>query len=215
MNRFGAGALLLLSWLASARAGHAQEPPPRIGLFVADLRVPVAAFGSDPALAASRGLDPAQLPGPGIGVSGGAHVYPVKFGPVTIGAGVEAVLAHSRFEPSASSQPNLQAVTERFTAVLPEVSLNFGNGNGWSYLSVGVGTARRSIVPDGSEPLPVDNDRFRTIGYGGGARWFALTHLAFSIDLRIYSIEGSPPQNGLPGAPRAHLLVFSTGIALK
>jgi hypothetical protein len=214
MNRFGVGALLLLAWFVAARAVQAQEPPPRIGLFVADLRVPVAVFGSDPALAASRGLDPAQLPSPGIGIGGGAHLYPLKLGPVTIGAGVEAVLAHARFEPAAG-QSTLQAVSERFTAILPEVSMNFGNGNGWSYLSVGVGEARRSIVPDGSEPLPVDSTRFRAVGYGGGARWFAMTHLAFSLDVRIYAIDGSPPQDGLPGAPRAHLFVLSAGIALK
>ena len=44
-------------------------------------------------------------------------------------------------------------------------------------------------MPDGSDPLPVDEDPIGTINYGGGARWFAKKHMAFSLDVRFYEIK--------------------------
>ena len=65
--------------------------------------------------------------------------------------------------PILSGQPDpalgLRAVTETFTSLSSELSLNFGNGNGWSYLSGGIGVSTWSIVPDGAAPLPVDEER--------------------------------------------------------
>jgi len=70
-------------------------------------------------------------------------------------------------------------------------------------------------VADGVVPLAVDEMPIRAIGYGGGARWFAKKHLAFSLDVRIYEIDGTPPQGILPPGPRTLLLVIGAGIALK
>ena len=66
--------------------------------------------------------------------------------------------------------------------ISPQLSLNFGNGNGWSYLSVGIGRSLWSITPDGAQSRPIDEEPIRTINYGGGARWFIKPHLAFSLD---------------------------------
>ena len=43
----------------------------------------------------------------------------------------------------------------------PQLSLNFGTGDGWSYISGGLGPSIWSIVPDGAQPLPADDERLR------------------------------------------------------
>ena len=72
-----------------------------------------------------------------------------------------------------------------------------------------------SVVPDGASPQPPDEERLKTIDYGGGARWFARPHLAFSFDVRFYAINPSSPTFALPGGPRTTLLVFGVGVSLK
>ena len=57
------------------RAYGAGDVPPPIGPFVVDLHGVVPRFGDDPLLAESRGLNQTELPGPGLGISAGAHVY--------------------------------------------------------------------------------------------------------------------------------------------
>jgi hypothetical protein len=212
-----ARAILLLITCLLARTAGAQDPPPRIGLFVVDLRGTIPTFGNDPELAASRGLSQAELPGIGLGFSLGANVYVARIGPVTLGIGGEAMIgrSHSSATAAPDQSASLRAVTEKFKTISPQFSLNFGTGNGWSYLSVGVGRSTWSIVPDGSDPLAIDEDPIRTINYGGGARWFAKKRMAFSLDVRFYEIKEVPPQSGLPGSPHTVLLVIGAGISLR
>jgi hypothetical protein len=107
-------------------------------------------------------------------------------------------------------------VTERLTAIAPQISLNFGNGNGWSYLSGGIGQVRWFLVPDGGSPTAADEEKIKTINYGGGARWFKKKHIGFSLDVRFYAINpGTPVGNRLVGSPRTTLLVFGAGISVK
>jgi hypothetical protein len=58
-------------------------------------------------------------------------------------------------------------------------------------------------------------ERLKTIDYGGGARWFAKPHLAFSFDLRFYAINPSAPTLTLPAGPRTRLMVFGAGVSIK
>src|SRR5262245_31463075 len=146
----------------------AQEPPPRIGPFVVDGRGTVPLFKEDPQLAASRDLSINELPGPGLGVDANAHVYVLKWKAITFGLGAQLTLARSHASPSADS--GLRPVTTRFISFTPQLSLNFGTGNGWSYLSGGLGSARMSIVPDGGTETTADQTSVRTVNYGGGAR---------------------------------------------
>lgn len=215
MSRAGTALVVVVASLLFVPTVSAQEPPPRIGPYVVDVRAAFPSFSDNAQLAASRGLNQAELPGIGFGVSGGAHLYLPKLGPVTIGVGAEALIARSRFQPPDTTGQTLRAVTERFATAAPQISLNFGNGHGWSYLSAGIGRSKWSIVADGAEPLPVDQTSIRTIDYGGGARWFAKKHLAVSLDVRLYEIDGTPPYGILPGSPRTVLLVISGGIATK
>ena len=209
--------LLMCLVVCRAAEAQAQEERPRIGPFVVDLHITVPKFGDDVQLAASRGLTQAELPGPGFGLGGGVHVYLFKIKSVTVGLGGQSTIGRSGATPDVvvGTPSTLHAVTEEFKSISPQLSLNFGNGHGWSYLSGGIGRSIWSIVPDGGSPRPADEERLSTINYGGGARWFIKTHLAFSLDVRLYEIQGGTPQQGLPGSPRSLLLTIGAGISLK
>lgn len=201
----------------------AQEAPPRIGPFVIDLHGIMPKFGDGADLAESRNLSTTQLPGLSLGATGGFHFYLPKIAGVTVGLGGEALITRAHSDPGPGVDPNtglstpsnLPPVTETLKSISPQLSLNFGNGNGWSYLSVGVGRSLWSIIPDGSQPRPVDDEPIRTINYGGGARWFIKPHLAFSLDVRLYAISNGTPDLGFSGSPRMMLLVIGAGISLK
>jgi hypothetical protein len=109
----------------------------------------------------------------------------------------------------------LRAVTERFNYLGPQLSFNLGTGVGWSYISGGIAASTWSVVPVGAIAQPPDEERLKTIDYGGGARWFAKPHLAFSFDVRFYAINPSSPAAGLPSGPRTTLLVIGAGISVK
>ena len=142
-----------------------------------------------------------------------AHVYPLRYRAVTFGIGGR--ITTSRAHRTQVQTSALRPVTERFTYLGPQLSLNFGTGVGWSYLSGGIAVSTWSVVPDGSIRLPPDQERFKTLDYGGGARWFAKPHVAFSFDVRFYAINPSTPVNGLPSGPRTTLFVIGAGISVK
>jgi hypothetical protein len=203
--------LALTIVFGSSLPARAQDPPPPIGPVVVDLRGILPKFPNSLALAQSRSLEPSELPGRGIGIEGGLHVYPLKRGATTIGLGGQLTLARSLSTP----QPPLAGATTRFTAFASQLSLNFGTGDGWSYISGGIGATRWSIVPDGREPQVADQAWVRTFDYGGGARWFAKPRVAFHIDVRLHAIDPGPVQLVLPGSPRVNLLIIGAGISLK
>ena len=82
-------------------------------------------------------------------------------------------------------------------------------------MSGGLASSTLSVVADGLEKLPADEERLKTINYGGGARWFAKPHLAFSFDVRFYAINPSAPNGALPGSPRMTLMIIGAGISVK
>jgi hypothetical protein len=202
--------------MAFARPALAQEPPPRIPRFTIDLHGTIPLFPtSSEQLAMSRGLTSlAELPGVGLGAQAGLHLYPVRWKAVTFGIGGEVVASRSHQTPLAGSE-GLVASEEKFLSAAPQLSLNFGSGKGWSYLSGGVGVSQWSLVPEGQEPLPADSERLKTVNYGAGARWFAKPHLAFSFDVRVYVVAPGTPSFGFPGSPRLTLVSIGAGVSLK
>jgi hypothetical protein len=202
---------LAICFLHAGAAG-AQEAPP-LPLFVVDLQGTIANFPSDPLLAASRGLTQAELPGRGIGGNLAVHVFPLRIGPVTVGLGGRLTASRARSAPPEAT--GLRPVTERFTYLGPQLSLNFGTGAGWSYLSGGLAASTWSLVSGGGTNLPADEERLKTLDYGGGARWFARPHLAFSFDVRFYAVNPGSPTLEFPGSPRTTFMVFGAGISLK
>ena len=205
--------VVFLMLLACASRLDAQEPPPRIPWFVVDLHANVPNFPSEQQLADSRGLVLGELPGVGFGGDLGVHVYPLRWRQVTFGIGGQVTLARSHGAGDASLA--LRPVTERFTSIAPQLSFNFGSGSGWSYISGGIAGSTWSVVPDGLDPLPSDQQRLKTINYGGGARWFIKPHLAFSFDVRFYAIDPSEPNGSQPGSPRTTLMIIGAGISMK
>ncbi len=194
---------------------RAQEPPPRIPLFVVDVQGAIPRFPSDNAdLAASRGMDPAELPGTGIGAQVAANIYPFKWKAVTFGFGGSLITSHASQTPAPGVE-GLRPSDERFRSYVPQFSFNFGNGHGWSYISGGLGQSNWALVPAGQEGFPPDSEPLKTINYGVGARWFMKQHLAFSFDIRFYVVDPSTPYEGFPASPRTRLTIFSAGISLK
>ena len=187
------GCLVLIALWQSSPA-LAQDPPPPIPWVVVDLHGSFPRFPSDnPDLAASRDLDSlAELPGAGLGAQFGLHLYPLHTRIVTVGIGGELAIGRARQTPvpgaAASGITPLVATEERLTSVSPQLSLNFGNGSGWSYLSAGLGATQWSLQPEGVVDYLANSDRLKTLNYGGGARWFIKPHLAFSFDIRFYAI---------------------------
>ena len=207
-------ALAIVIALAICPRASAQQPP-RIGPFVVDLHGTVPAFPTDsPALAASRDITAADLPGHGLGVDGAAHIYLLRFRVMTVGIGGNLMVGRSRSSPLPGTTG--RAVTERFTSIAPQLSLNFGNGYGWSYLSGGIGQATWFLGPEGATATAADEERIKTINYGGGARWFKKKHIGFSFDIRFYAINpGTPTSAHLVGSPRTRLLVIGAGVSVK
>ena len=207
----------LLVFVVGPCTARAQDEPPRIGPFALDVRGTSPKFPDDDAqLAQSRGLSVDELPGRGLGLDAGAHVYLFKWRVITIGAGAQMTIA--RAKSGAVVQEGIEIarpVTSWFTAFTPQLSFNFGTGDGWSYISGGIGKGVWSTVPDGQPPLPGDGERLTTINYGGGARWFAKAHLAFTVDVRFHDIYPGSPQGVLPGSPRATIFVIGAGVSVK
>jgi hypothetical protein len=202
--------------VAGVSAAEGQEPPPRIPWYVLDFHATVPRFPSDQVLADSRDMTLAELPGTGLGLQAGLHFYPLRLGPITFGIGGEVTGNRSRNTPPVNATTELRGAEEKFLSASPQLSFNFGSGRGWSYISGGLGVSQWSLIPDGrDEPFPGDSERLKTLNYGGGARWFAKQHLAFSFDLRFYAISPGTPYLGHPGSPRTRLVVIGAGISVK
>ena len=214
--------LILFLVLSTAAAARAQDPPPKIGPFVVDLHATVPKYPSSPALAASHDVVVAELPGRGLGLRVGGQVYFFRWRAVTFGIGGEYAASRGRKPPpdtpggsTATDATTLRETEETFSSKGTSLSFNFGTGHGWSYISGGIGQSTWSVIPVGRAAFPSDQERLKTINYGGGARWFAKAHLAFSFDVRFYAINPGPAFLDFPGSPRTTMLVIGAGVSLK
>jgi hypothetical protein len=204
--------MALLFPAADAAAQPTTGPIPR---FAVDARGSLARFKQDTAVASALQVDSTNLPTFGLGVTVGGHVYVLRTRRITIGLGGEMVLARDSAtgttEDDATPGPT---VTTRLSGFAPQISFNFGRDEGWSYFSGGLGSARMTSE---REDVPVTGTASRTkmLNYGGGARFFNTPHLAFTFDIRFYSISPRDPTTTVPGYPRAKFMVLSAGVAFK
>jgi hypothetical protein len=216
---------LVLMLLAVCARASAQQAPPRIGPLVFDVHLTFPSFPSDSQpLADSRPLiSVTDLPGLGRGIDIAAQLYLLKVRKVTFGVGGNLMIGTSHstpITPPAGQVTFGHAVDERYMSFAPQLSINFGNGNGWSYLSGGIGQSTWSLIAIdpatgvGTEG-PADQEPLETINYGGGARWFKKKHVGFSFDVRFYAINPGTPYNGFPGSPRTRLVVIGAGVSVK
>ena len=197
-----------------------------------DARAVVPFFRRDPLVAAAIDTEPGNLPNRGLGLSFGGHLYVLRGKSVTVGLGADVLLrARGRFTvgPETEEGPEGPTFITEMTAVTPQLSLNFGRRDGWSYVSGGIGWGTLSIEQE-EEPYDASPPRVRTINYGGGARWFARKHLAFNLDFRFHRIAAQeattgdvqlvPPDeplllSGRPAIPATRLIVLSLGISVR
>ena len=199
--------------LALPAAAFAQAPPPTgvsdepIGRFAVDLQGSFPNFPQDSAIAASLGTIESNLPSRGLGARIAATFYPFRLGPVTIGFGGALALARGSQEGELSGE----RFTTTFLSVAPQLSLNFGRKNGWSYVSAGVSNTKLTIAREGADGGPTAP----TVDYGGGARWFLRDHLAFSFDVRIFNIAATDAEPDIAARSRTLQLVISAGISVK
>jgi hypothetical protein len=208
--------LLLLFAVVAAAPARAQDPPPRLPLFVVDVHGTMPRFPSDSqGLVDSRGLNSlAELPGTGLGLQAGLHLYPLRFRVISVGIGGEVVTSRAKQTPATGSV-DLRPTEEHFRSIAPQLSFNFGNGHGWSYLSGGIGRSNWQLKVQGAADSAADTEPLKTINYGGGARWFIRPHVAFSFDVRFYAINPGTPDITTTGSPRTTLLVIGAGVSVK
>jgi hypothetical protein len=212
------GALASLGGLMQTGTALAQQEDP-IAPFVIDVRgayMSLDASGS----ATAVNLDKAQLPSRGLGVEIGAHVYPLRGRVVSLGVGASVLFVRSSKAPEVPEDeepdPDDPTVRTRIKAFTPQVSLNFGSRRGYSYLSAGIGTMTRAI--DATEGVMLDqvtgDTRARTLNYGGGARWFANSRVAFSFDLRFYRVAAQEETISSVSLPQQRLFAGTVGISI-
>jgi hypothetical protein len=207
-------AALAVCLLLSAGTAAAQPPEP-IGPYALDARGTLARFKGSAAVADPLGVAADDLPTRGLGLAVGAHWYPLRRGRVTFGLGGELLMARDhRTGEATTAVPEPPTITTRLSLMSPQLSLNFGKRDGWSYLSGGLGLARLTSEPDGA-PFTADASRVRTTHYGGGARWFTGPHLAFTFDLRFYTINAQAASGTRPAYPRTKLMVISVGASFR
>jgi len=207
-------AALAFCFAAQGAAQELSEQP--ISRYVADLHVALPKVPGNDDLAAPYGLAGTNLPGLGLGVDVGAHIYPLRWRSVTFGVGVSGVIGRSHASPIKQSNGTVlgKDVTAQFSAISPQLSFNFGSAAGWSYLSGGLGSASLELrTPD----TPADTvwPRRKTINYGGGGRWFLRDRMAVTFDVRFYAMNPVAETPNTFQSPRLRMLVISVGVSLR
>jgi hypothetical protein len=209
----GAAAFAVLVLVGASDA--AAQPVQPVGGFVIDTRGTLARFKGSEDIAAPLGVTADDLPTRGLGIAVGAHWYPLRLGRVSFGVGGEVLFARDRRTAEATTErPEPPTITTRFSVASPQVSVNFGKREGWSYLSGGLGLASLKSDSDAAA-FTGDAGRVRTTHYGGGARWFTGPHVAFTFDLRFYTINEQAAAGTRPAYPRSRMMVISVGASFR
>ena len=222
-------------WSGAPAAAQITAPGPP-GPYVVDIRGAITSIPRDAAIFPTVPIG-TQIPSLGTGVVIGAHLYPIRLGPMRLGIGASALRVRGTASPatpdsestSASSVADAAAlgpdVDATFTTIAPELSLNFGSAQGWSYISAGVGRAhvttgtsafgggQSGITATGEQSL--DGGTRTSTNVGGGARWFTRAHLAFSFDVRLHIVSAGDAEASAPAAPGMTFFVASVGIGLR
>jgi hypothetical protein len=207
----------LLVCLAVSAPVCAQQDEP-IGRFVVDARGIFGRHKVESSVATSLGAPAGNLPTRSWGLAAGAHVYFLRAKHITLGAGGESVWARGTKTPDipngdGTTSPGL-TVRRHFSTVVPELSLNFGHRNGWSYISGGMfGTS--TLYLDRADLPATDVPRRSTLSYGGGARWFTNERIAFAVDFHWYSVAELAAGPTYVAQPRTTLLILSGGISIR
>lgn len=208
------GALLTILLFGSVPA-LAQDKQP-LPLLAADLRGFYSGLGQDSITAADLGVPPEQLPSRGLGGVAGIHVYPLRGRTMALGLGAEAMIARGRAQQTdpETGDPVGLPIEQRLISLSPQISLNFGHREGWSYVSAGMGRVSFETFEGELPPQELPPTK-STINMGGGARWFITSHIAFTFDVRFYLTRPEAASDLFPGRQRSRLMVMSAGLGFK
>jgi len=210
-----AASVLLL--FATPAIAQPKEPIPA---WVADVHGIFARHKNEPSVATELGVTAGNLPSHSYGLVGGAHVYVLRGHTVTFGFGGTVLygggsdtIVTDNADGTVTTSPTVQ---RKFRSVNPEISLNFGHKNGWSYISGGLGGRSRMYLQRADTPA-TDVPLRSTLTYGAGARWFTNDRIAFSVEIRWYSLAEMPASaaTNVVLEPRTTLMVLSGGISIK
>lgn len=180
----------------------AQTTPGPVGPYVLDIRGAMTGLPSAgefyPSLTSAT-----NIPTRAFGLDAGAFIYPRDLWRARLGIGADLLMTRGKVGP-----PD---VTGRVTAVVPQVSLNFGTADGWSHVSAGYGVgAVTTDVPDTANAT-VDSGRVGTFSAGGGARWFTSPRMAVGFDIRLLRLGAS----GTANTPAVSSLLLTVGLSLR
>lgn len=167
-----------------------------------------------------------QLPGRAWGAAVGATVYPFRLGLVTLGIGASLTAAKGKSESltvvtgsgAAATTRVTPAVRTGITSLTPQVSINFGQRLGWSYLSAGLGGSKVTSRADavGTTPAIEAAEVWNSaLNFGGGAKWFMKPHLGASFDVRFVKLGSRSPTDTVPAATRTQMWNISVGISIQ
>jgi hypothetical protein len=187
-----------------------QKPLPVI---VIDARGGFAGLGQDPTTAADVGVLATDMSGKARTFVVGAHLYLFREGGFKLGIGAEAIRGVAANQALDSTGNKVgPIIRRRLEGLSGQLSLNFGKGKGWSYITAGGGPMKFETYLDDAKPTRAGET---TLNYGGGARWSFASHLAFNLDLRMYLTR--PVEATLDGARRARkrIALLSAGISIK
>lgn len=215
-------ALALVLLAATPSAAQLPQPGPP-GPYVIDVRGATGGFPKDESF-----FPPVPsgtiVPSRGFGIDLGGHVYPMRIGPARLGFGVNLVrVRHSTSPPTTDAAPTspptqrtIPDVAATLTLIAPQVSFNFGNAEGWSFLSGGLGFAEVTTASSGTlTPATRGSGRLSSINVGFGARWFRNRHVAFAFDVRFHMVKGAPQPIPRVGTPKITLVVAAVGMSLR
>jgi len=185
-------------------------PLPRL---VVDVRGGFASSGQDGTTAAGLKVAPTDMPGRLRSAVVGVHVYPFRRGAFKLGFGGELMMGSASGQKKDTAGAGVgPVIRRRLNAVSGQISLNFGKGEGWSYLTAGGGPLKFESYLDEATPDGVGQT---TINYGGGARWFTNAHLALAVDLRFYLTRPALATPVVAARARERVFLLSLGISLK
>lgn len=207
----------LVAWAVLAvglvPAAAAAQPREALGGAVGDLRVVSTTLptglGWTPPVATTGAL----VPGRGVGAEGGVFVFagPGRFRRLSFGA--TGFVAEGRATGVTASGVDAPTMATRMFAAAPHAALNFGHRDGWSYLSIGAGTAKVRATEDGVEDQPATWGL--AFHYGGGARWFVRERLAVSLDLRFWALTPRPATTARPSAAATTRIAIGAGVSFR
>ena len=224
MTRIAAALVLAIAALIPAAASAQVSAP---GPYVIDIR---GAMSGVPGSGAFYPPVPTtiRVPQRAFGLGVGAHFDTVRIGSARLGVGLDVMRVRGSADtaPSAASTSSSTTTAETVavtgtvkaamsvTTVAPQLSFNFGTGDGWSYLSTGYGVT--ATHADATIPTVVAgagggtrNRRAPTLNIGGCARWFLRDHVAFGFDVRFHRLRAGG------GAPSRQIVALTLGMSVK